>query len=585
MRPTEHSETDAAGVLRRPALATTTACLALLVGLVLIVRPTESASLVARLIGVGLVLMGATFLVRSTWSARAMLDRVDGVVWVAVGAGAIVWTQPTVRGLAIVVGVALLATGIVEIVGALAGSNGQRLAIGLGGATSLTLGVATLAWPTATTLLLSLVVGVRLVVAGGVLLAARFGGRRRTPDEPTSRWRLAFSLGGLALACVAAVVSVAVQRAQPDAPGSFYDTPDGALDASGTLIRREPIDPFVDGASAERILYVTADADGNPTTASGIIIVPEGRAPEGGRPVLAFTHGTIGIDRRCAPSLLPGDVYGPAIPGIDEFLEAGFVVVATDYAGLGSDATTGYLVGTSEAYSTLDAVRAAQQVPGADVATQFVTFGESQGGHAALFTGQLAPEYAPELSLVGVAAAAPATNLTALFQENVGTTFGDVLAAYALQSWSDVYDIDLSTVVDPQALPIVERLSRQCIQDDAQMLALFPEAELLKMRFLDAPPWEVEPWRTVLDENTPGAALIDAPVLILQGEADPLVVPAVQAEFVAGWCSRGQPLEYRTLPGVGHLDAGHASAATVSQWARDRVDGAPWAPRCLPADD
>ena len=329
---------------------------------------------------------------------------------------------------------------------------------------------------------------------------------------------------------------------------------------------------------------MTADAEGVPTTASGIVIVPEGPAPLGGRPVLAFTHGTIGIDRRCAPSLLPGDVYGPAIPGLDDFLDAGFVVVATDYAGLGSDATTGYLVGTSEAYSTLDAVRAAQQMPSADATSEFVTFGESQGGHAALFTGQLAQVYAPELSLAGVAAAAPATNLTALFQENMGTTFGDVLASYALQSWAEVYDIELSAVVDPQALPVVERLSHQCIQNEAQMLALFPEAELLELRFLRAAPWEIEPWRAVLHENTPGSAEIDAPVLILQGDADPLVVPAVQEDFVADWCHREQPIEYRTLPGVGHLDAGHAFADLVADRALDRIDGATWTSTCESPD-
>ncbi len=580
MSATEHSETERIGVLRHPAFATITACLAVIVGLILVVRPTDSVSPLARLIGAGLVLLGATFLVRFTWSARPRLDQVDGVVWIAVGTGAVVWTQPTVRGVAIVVGVALLVTGVLEMAATFRGANGQRLAIGLGGAISVALGVATLAWPTVTTLVLSLVVGVRLIVAGGVLLAARFGHGRGAPGEQTSRWRLAFSMGALAMAFVAAFVSVAVQRAQPNAPGAFYDTPDGALGASGTLIRHEPIDPFIDGASAERVLYVTADADGTPTTATGIMIVPDGPAPAAGRPVLAFTHGTIGIARRCAPSLLPGDVYAPAIPGLADFLEAGFVVVATDYAGLGSDATTGYLVGTSEAHSTLDAVRAAQHLPGADATAEFVTFGESQGGHAALFTGQLAQEYAPELSLAGIAAAAPATNLTALFQENVGTTFGDVLAAYALQSWADVYDIALSSVVDPQALPVVERLSEQCIQNEAQMLALFPEAELLKLRFLTEPPWEVEPWRTVLEENTPGASLVDAPVLILQGEADPLVVPAVQRDFVAAWCERGQPVEYRTLPGVGHLDAGRASAGTVSQWARDRIDGAAWASNC-----
>ena len=317
---------------------------------------------------------------------------------------------------------------------------------------------------------------------------------------------------------------------------------------------------------------------------------PSGGSPSGtitspldvvGRPVLAFTHGTIGIARRCSPSLLPGDVYGPAIPGIREFLDAGFVISATDYAGLGSDAITGYLVGTSQAHSTLDGIRATTMMPEAAASPRAVVFGESQGGHAALFTGQFAPTYAPDVELMGVAAAAPATDLESLFRENAGTTFGDVLASYALSSWADVYGVQLSDIAEPQAVPVIERrLAEQCIQTQTQMLALVPEAELLKIQFLRAQPWETEPWATILAENTPGGALIAAPVLIAQGADDPLVLPVVQQAFVDRWCARGQSIEYQVYEGVGHLDAGHASAADVSRWATARFSGDTWQPTC-----
>jgi pimeloyl-ACP methyl ester carboxylesterase len=54
----------------------------------------------------------------------------------------------------------------------------------------------------------------------------------------------------------------------------------------------------------------------------------------------------------------------------------------------------------------LDAVRAARGLPGAGAGRSAVVFGHSQGGHAALFAGALAARYAPELDLLGVAAAA-----------------------------------------------------------------------------------------------------------------------------------------------------------------------------------
>ena len=385
------------------------------------------------------------------------------------------WPDPSVRRLAILVGVALVVTGALEVAGAARGVGNERLLLAIGGLTSIGFGIAAVAWPTVTTLVLSVVVGARLIIAAAGLVAATVGGGRSANAEPRRRWRAwtrtGVAIAGLLAAGAAAVVSVAVNRAQPDEPGAFYDAPDELPGGPGTLIRSELLDPFIDGGTAYRVLYVTSDAHGRPTTSSGLVIVPDSEPPDGGRPVLAFTHGTIGIARRCSPSLLPGDVYGPAIPGISEFLDAGFVISATDYAGLGSDAVTGYLVGASQAYSTLDGIRADDDDVRSRRQSAPVVFGESQGGHAALFTGQFAPTYAPDVELMGVAAAAPATDLESLFRENVGTTFGDVLASYALSSWADVYGVQLSEIAEPQAVPVIERLAKQCIQTQTQMLA------------------------------------------------------------------------------------------------------------------
>jgi hypothetical protein len=51
----------------------------------------------------------------------------------------------------------------------------------------------------------------------------------------------------------------------------------------------------------------------------------------------------------------------------------------------------------------------------AGASNRFAVWGHSQGGHASLYTGELAASHAPDLKLVGVAAAAPATYLIELF--------------------------------------------------------------------------------------------------------------------------------------------------------------------------
>jgi len=165
-------------------------------------------------------------------------------------------------------------------------------------------------------------------------------------------------------------------------------------------------------------------------------------------------------------------------------------------------------------------MRAAHNLKEAHAGTTFAVTGPSQGGHAALFAGQLAPTYAPDLKLVGVAASAPPTDLKELFRLKGEGRFGKVLSAYALDAWSQVYGHDLETVFTPVARPIVRRMVRLCIHNTTQALAFLPLTQILKIGFLKSPPWQTEPWKTLLQQNTPGQTTTPAPILISQGGAD-----------------------------------------------------------------
>ena len=133
--------------------------------------------------------------------------------------------------------------------------------------------------------------------------------------------------------------------------------------------------------------------NGEPIAVSGAVIFPDTATPRIKRDVVAWAHPTTGVAEKCAPTLLP-DLSG-TIAGIDEMLARGFVIAATDYAGLGGEGMHPYLVGVSEARAVLDSVRAARQLPDAAAGKRFAVWGHSQGGHAALFTGEQAAEYAP----------------------------------------------------------------------------------------------------------------------------------------------------------------------------------------------
>ena len=127
-------------------------------------------------------------------------------------------------------------------------------------------------------------------------------------------------------------------------------------------------------------------------------------------------------------------------------VERGYVVSATDYPGLGTPGPHPYLVGISEGRAVLDSVRAARELPGAGGGRRFAVWGHSQGGQASLYTGILAKTYAPELNLVGVAAAAPATELAKLMAEDLNTNGGRNLAAMTLWSWARVFSAPMERV-------------------------------------------------------------------------------------------------------------------------------------------
>jgi hypothetical protein len=140
------------------------------------------------------------------------------------------------------------------------------------------------------------------------------------------------------------------------------------------------------GAAAWRILYVSTNLDGRPLAVSGVVIVPVSTPPASGRGIVAWGHSTTGVAANCAPSKVD-DVFS-TILGLSPLLGDGYVVVASDYPGLGVAGPPSYLVGISEGRALLDGVRAAGRLPQAATGRRYALWGQSQGGHAALFAGR-----------------------------------------------------------------------------------------------------------------------------------------------------------------------------------------------------
>lgn len=386
--------------------------------------------------------------------------------------------------------------------------------------------------------------------------------------------RMARCLG--ALLCAAAL---ALPAGKARAQTAFYDASTRELAGPpGSLIRSEPM-PFAPaGAQAYRVLYRSVGMHGEPIAVSGVIIVPPGPAPAGGRPIVAWAHPTTGVVPHCAPSL--AIFVFQQMAGLRQLIEQGAVVAATDYPGLGTAGPHPYLVGDSEARAVIDSVRAARSLPGVGDGNSFAVWGHSQGGQASLYTGLIAKSYAPELRLVGVAAAAPATSLVTLMGDDFKSVGGKNLTAMTLWSWSRVYGAPIDKVVVPEAMPIVDRLSNECIESIFDILERQRTEKPLEQTFLSVSNIAtVEPWRSLAMHNTPGTLSPQIPLFLAQGTTDNIVRPEVTRAYAQQQCKAGSKVTMMWVPGVGHGLVARDSANAAVGWMMDRFAG-----RAVPSD-
>lgn len=339
---------------------------------------------------------------------------------------------------------------------------------------------------------------------------------------------------------------------EPGEPGEVIAVQElGGLDVPGTVWR---------------VLYHSESLEGDDIAVSGVIVVPDGEVPEGGRPVLTWAHGTTGIADECAPSK---DVEANGIDLVDPFLERGMVFVATDYEGLGTPGRHPYIVGVSEGRGTLDIVRAARQLEATTGASdQVVIWGHSQGGHAALFANQIAEEWAPELDVVGTVAGAPPSQLPLIAAALRDSPYRFYLGMVAA-GWSAAYpDADPALVLSPLGLERLEVVDDGCSSVLATAWNDLPYDDLIS-----ADPAEVEPWATLLVENDPGFVVGASPILIIHGEQDEQI-PVISSQLLLDrMCGIGQVVERRTYADQSHAGVIGPSLPDMLTWIDDRLAG------------
>lgn len=165
----------------------------------------------------------------------------------------------------------------------------------------------------------------------------------------------------------------------------FYRVPNNTnASIPGDLIKWEiiPSDTYVTnwtipgGTTLFRFLYLTEDVDRRPIPASAYVLLPYAVPRNASKlRTIVSAHGTAGMARVCAPSNHRNLYYDWAAPY--SFAQAGYAVIAPDYAGLGTQLPQGfmYLAGFLHAADVAYSLVAARKQLGEILTDEWVTIG------------------------------------------------------------------------------------------------------------------------------------------------------------------------------------------------------------------
>jgi pimeloyl-ACP methyl ester carboxylesterase len=360
----------------------------------------------------------------------------------------------------------------------------------------------------------------------------------------------------------------------------FYDAPKSlAATRPGALLRQQAFDGYQlpAGVRAVRILYHSKDAGGRDVASSGVVLIPPGQPPAGGWPIIVWAHGTSGVARQCAPSLMKDVYYGEE--GLFPMVRAGYAVVAPDYHGLGTAGVHQYVNRAAQVNDVVYAVpaaRAAVPVLGA----RWVVDGHSQGGMAAWGVAEAAPARRGS-GYLGAVAVAPGVRIgEALSGKGFPTAAGFYLDYMAWAIWALTPSFKPSDMLTgPTLARYPDLTTKGCFY--------YAYAHVLG----DAAPPKLKPgWNKAAAAQRffagadVGRRPIKAPLLVVAGEADQTVPISAVRAAVRGACTRGYRLDFRSYPGLDHDPTMDKSTPDQLAWIADRFAGKPASNFCARED-
>ena len=424
-----------------------------------------------------------------------------------------------------------------------------------------------------------------------------------------SAFALGMCLGG---------TSLSVLAEPPVAP--FYESvmkmsPEGKL---GQVIKKEQIKTSIQGAKAWRVAYISSDVNDKKTISTGLIVAPTGPAPKEGRPIMSWGHGTTGTAQNCGPSqvlnpavplneyyLIGGNSWTDyGIPSVQEFINEGYVVAATDYQGLGGGGRHQYVVAATNGIDMINAARAAASMKELNAGKKTIIYGWSQGGGAVIAATSM-PEYlarqgtaADNLQLIGGIALAPqdvaivmsgATANEASAQKALGGTIGmftDNIFNFthmAMGMWGTQAanpQLKLNDLFTDEGVKVLnEVFGNKCMHAGADTLN-FNYGSNYKSLLKDQPSNTLE-WAKAMTKASVNPVAPTAPVVIYWGTKDTTNPPVMGKLYQEQMCKLGGNVNRVQLPGEqSHFTTPGSSKPFYIQWVKDRLAGKPAENNC-----
>ncbi len=405
--------------------------------------------------------------------------------------------------------------------------------------------------------------------------------------HPNLRWALGSLASAILVALAGASATAQNENASMDGdagpPPAFYTWSDPVPPTPGSLLRSEPLEERLaleKSQRAVRFLYASESFDGSPVAVSAAAFLPAGEAPEGGWPVIAWSHGTVGNADLCAPSWRgrsPRDVSY-----LNHWLAQGYAIVATDYEGLGTPGPHPYLHCKAAAMGNIDAVVAAQEL-GWALSRKWLVTGQSQGGHGALCTATHASARAPSLEFVGTLATAPGVSFLEAYTGKHSA--GDAPMVYlgvvllnvtGMETFTPSFDA--ASALKPDARAMLPRVEEACVFEllrEGAALGLTTSTTFVSNPFSETPGV-----KDAVQHMEIPASKLPEPLLIAQGTADTMTPIALTDAYAREHCEAGTALTYLVYEGEEHSGPMTVGRDAFSTWVAARFRGEPSAGTC-----